>query len=246
MTPVRFSRLKQMGRSPAHYQAAVEEQTASMERGSAVHSLVLGGPPVLFFPGIRRGKAWDDFEATNSGAIIVTEKEHAKAQAMAKAVRENPIAKQVLEGLREVEVNWTFLGRACKSHVDVVGNGYVTELKTAQCSEPSRFMWQAIRYNYHAQLAFYDEAVRSSGLGDPLAQYVVVVESSAPHVVTTLRLTDRALEKGRRVYRLWFERLLACEHSGDWPGYLESCGDFDCPEDDVELTFASDEVETAA
>ena len=42
LQPVRFSRLKLMGKSPAHYQAGVDTETGSMRKGSALHSYLLG------------------------------------------------------------------------------------------------------------------------------------------------------------------------------------------------------------
>lgn len=242
--PVRFSNLKRMAQSPAHYLCAVARSNAAMERGSAVHSLVLGGPRVICFSGkVRRGAEWEKFRASNPDAIILTETEHAKAIDMAAAVMSNPVAMSALEGIREKEVNWSFLGRACQSHIDVIGGSYVTELKTCAVGQPDRFGYNALKYGYHAQLAFYMEAVREAGLGNPSEAYIVAVESYAPYVVTTLKLTERALEHGARLYRLWFERLLACEAAGEFPGYCNSIVPLDAPEDDVELTFgASGEV----
>jgi hypothetical protein len=249
---VRFSILKEMARSPAHYRQALadggREQTPGMRVGKAVHSLVLGGDPVLFFPGTRRGNAWDAFAASNSNAIILSEAEHEKVRGMAAAVRANPTAQLALAGRHEVEVDWSYLGRACRSHIDVVGEGgkYVTELKTAQTSDPARFTWNALRMHYNAQLAYYSEALRSSGAGEPLAHYVVVIEATAPFCVTTMRLTARALEQGQRSYRLWFERLLTCEAADAWPAYCESVCDLDVPDDETELVFGSSDAEVAA
>jgi hypothetical protein len=245
MDPVRFSRLKLMAKSPQHYLSQTVEETAAMERGTAVHTLLLGGPRLTFFPGpARRGKEWEAFEAANADAQILTRTDYDTANAMADSVRRNKLAMEVLAGRHEVELAWKFLGRDCGSKVDVIGGGgrWVTELKTARDAEPTRFMWQAIRMNYHAQLAFYQDAVEASGQGDPQDAFVVAVESSAPYVVTTLRLTDRALEQGRRLFRLWFERVLACEEAKAWPGYCESIVDLDVPEDEPELTFGAEDA----
>jgi hypothetical protein len=250
--PIRFSLLKEMGKSPAHYRYAVDndgrEQTPAMRLGKAVHSLILGGDPVLFFPGVRRGNAWDAFEAANTGAIILNEAEHEKARGMAAAVRASAPAMRVLEGRHEVEVNWQYLGRAWQSHIDVIAHdgSYVTELKTGATSDPVRFVWQAIKLHYNGQLAAYGEAMRSSGLGDPLASHVVCVESQAPYVTTTFRLTERALEQGRKALRLWAERLAACEAADHWPGYCESAVPLDVPDDELELEFNPETGEVAA
>jgi hypothetical protein len=253
MEPVRFTLLKEMAKSPAHYQNALaeaqdKEQTAAMACGSALHSLVLGGSPVMYFPTIRRGHAWDAFAAANTGAIILNEKDHGRVQGMAAAVRACRPAMMVLEGEHELEVDWRFLGRDCRSHLDVLGQhgNFITDLKSTNCAQPDRFGWMAQRYNYLPQLAFYDEAVRSSGRGDPQAHYLIAVESSAPYPVTVLRLSARALEQGRRACRLWMERLLGCEAANNWPAYCESVVELDVGEDELELHYDHETGEVAA
>lgn len=249
MDPVRFSHLKWMARSPQHYLGATVERTGAIQIGSAVHSLLLGGPSVVAYPGkVRRGKAWDAFRSANAGAVFLSRAELGKAEAMAESVRANRQAMSVLDGVHEHPIDWRYLGRACRSTLDVLGldGEYITELKTGATSDPVRFSWQSMRMHYDAQLAFYDEAVRASGLGTPRAHYVVAVESSPPYVVTTFRLTDRALERGRRSFRLWFERLLLCEAENAWPGYCESIVDLDVPDDEPDLVFGDDSEEAAA
>lgn len=243
LEPVRFSNLKRIAQSPAHYLAAVDQPTYAKERGSALHSLVLGGKRVVSYPGaVRRGKEFDAFVADHPDALILTKSEHSKTFAMAAAVQANPVAMAALEGRHELEVNWSYLDRACQSHIDVVGTNHVTELKSCAVGQPARFAYAALKYGYHGQLAFYLEAMRACGENQTEA-YIVAVESVAPYVVTTLKLTERALEHGARLFRLWFERLLACEKANEWPGYCQSIVPLDAPEDDVELTFgASGEV----
>lgn len=241
--PVRFSTLKLMALSPAHYRAAVQKQTYSKERGSALHALVLGGPGVIAYPGkVRRGKEYDEFVKANPGAIILTKSDWERAVGMAEAVTTHRFAMEVLQGEHEREIDWTFLGRACQSHVDVFTTDYVTELKSAASSNPDRFAWQSLRYQYNAQLAFYQEALVQSGLAVPREAFVVAVESSAPYVVTVMRATERALDHGRRSCRLWMERLLGCEAANEWPGYVGNIVDLDVPEDEPELTFGTAEL----
>jgi len=244
MKPVRISRLKRMGQSPAHYRGAEDMDEYHLERGDAVHSIVLGGKKVVAYPGpVRRGKEFEAFRAAHPGEIILTKAEEAKANAMAEAVMRHGPAVEVLAGRAEVELDWKFLGRACQSHIDVLEprGRHITELKTTRCAAKSAFEWQALKLGYNAQVAFYDEAVRSSGLGRPEAHYFVAVESAPPYVVAVRRLTDRALEQGRRAFRLWFERLLACEAADHWPGYCEAIEDHDNPvEDDLDLVFPAE------
>lgn len=243
LVPVRFSNLKLMGLSPAHYHAATVKETYAIERGRALHSLVLGGQRVIGYPGkVRAGKAWEQFKADNPDANILAYNEFPKVRAMADAIEAHPIAQQLLEGQHELEVDWSYLGRSCQSHIDVVGPGgrWVTELKTTVSSNPDRFAWQAHKMAYFGQVAFYLDALRTAGLAEPTDAYVVAVEATEPFVVTTMRVAEDALEMGRRTVRLWMEQLLACEAADQWPGYVQGIVDLHAPSNDIEFTYGDE------
>lgn len=242
--PVRFSRLKWMAESPAHYLANPPKTGPHIETGSATDGLILGTCEVCAYPGaVRRGKEWEAFAAANASKLIVTKKELAAAERMRASVLASPLAQRFLTGERQKEIFWQFLGRDCLSHLDVVANdrSFIADLKTCKTSNPNRFRWQALKLGYHAQLAFYRCAVENSTGVKPRSAYIVAVESTAPHVVTSFRLTDKALELGERMVRLWFETLLTCEKSDSWPGYAQSVVDLDAPED-LDLEFDLDEL----
>jgi len=242
--PVRYSNLKLMALSPAHYHAAAKKDTGAMQRGRALHSLVLGGARVIGYPGkTRYGKQWDAFKAANTDAEILTGKEFDKVRAMAESVLHHKIAMQVLEGQHEVEVDWTYLGRKCQSHVDSIApdGKWVAELKSTVSSEPGRFAWQSHKMAYGGQVAFYLDAVRAAGLGEPTDAYVVAVEAAEPFVVTVLHVEEDALELGRRCVRLWMEQLLNCEAANDWPGYAQGIVPLHAPSQDINFTFGDED-----
>lgn len=240
--PVRFSRLKLMGRSAKHYLGMTVRQTQSIERGTATHSLVLGGRPVICYPNRRYGKTWDAFKEKNGDAEILTAKDYDKANRMADAVRRHELAMSVLRGDHEVELSWTINGRACAGRIDCIGSDFSTELKTGATSSPERFMWQSLRMGYHAQCSWYRNGIELAGLGKKKDTYVVVVEQEPPHVVTVFTMVPRAIEAGTRMWRLWLEQLLACEAANAWPGYSEALVPLDVPEDDPDLIFEGDEA----
>lgn len=244
--PVRFSTLKHIGQSPAHYDAALRHgigETRAMRVGFAAHARVLGGD-YLVFEGDRRGKKWEAFEAehANDGRRILTAPEHESASRIAGAVMGSPLAQSVLEPatLREHEIHWSFGGRACVSHLDALATErYVVELKVTNCAHPEKFAWQARRMGYIAQCAFYAEAAKVD------AAYIVAVEDKRPWPVTVLRLTPRALTDGLKQCRLWMERLLACEAEDAWPGYCQSVVDLDTLDDGEFALEFGDESEAA-
>lgn len=245
LEPVRYSRLRLFGQSPAHYHADQVVRTPCMEQGSALDALVLSTSPLVAYPGKqRRGKDWEAWKVDQDPkAMIVTKKQASVAEAMRAAVAASEPAMSKLAGHHQKEIEWQYLGRKCVSHLDVMALdcAYVTELKASQTSNPNQFRWKALKMAYHAQLAFYRLAVEYLTGTKPRTAYIVAVESSAPYVVTTLRLTDRVLELGERMVRIWFEQLLQCESSNQWPGYAQSIVDLDAP-DDVDLNFDLNEL----
>lgn len=235
---IRFSNLKLMGKSPAHYHARMLgcafEPSRAMKVGSATHRLVLGQGPgraIVRFEGeARRGKEWTAFEAANPDADILTAPEWAEAEVIAAAVAASSAAQDVLRGARyEVPLDWEMCGMACTTGgIDIVGAGYIADLKTAQSSEPGAFGRQAFAFSYHSQLAFYLEGARQNGIAVDRA-LVVAVESSSPYNVTVFCLAPELLEHGAQLCRLWLERLKACMDADEWPGYAQSPVEWSLP-----------------
>lgn len=242
--PVRFSNLKAMARSAAHYRHAVEvkrEDARHLRLGRAMHCILLGGRQVAIYPGaVRRGKEWDKFAAANQDCEIFLVSEFSVAEEMADAVRRTPDAMRLLDGVRERRIEWEWLGRRCAGTPDA-HREVLTELKSTKCAEPGRFVRDGIWFGYHAQLAYYRLGLYASGTGAPREQYCIAAESAPPYPVTVLRMTPRAMEQGEKLCRVWMERLLACEAVGEWPGYVQGIVDFDVPDDDLGLVFAEDE-----
>lgn len=255
--PVRFSALKHMSRSPAHFLHAAEsgfEETLAMRLGSGCHAILFAQPCIVFPGKVRNGKVWDAFEAEHAEKCILNAREYDQAQAMADAILCHFDARRLLfadDVVHESTIHWQQLGRDCSGTPDVRGGKYIVDLKTTRCAEPGRFVRDGGFRHYPAQLAWYMDGVIASHLGTPSEAYIVAVESTPPHPVTVLRLTDRALMQGRKACRIWLERLLGCERDDRWPGYVESIVDFDADEPlelEVEgqrMTFAPGSLESA-
>lgn len=238
---VHFSNLKQFALAPAHYKASfANESTRSMQRGSLVHAVLLEKFDGTIWEGKRTTNAWKDFASVNSGRWIITSTEYDEARRIADAVRANPIAAPLLEGLREFDWIWEIDGRTCKGTMDVNGGTFINEIKTTRCSHPEWFQREALRRKYHAQVAWYRDGldvarVKDDSLFEPAPPseidcYITAVESALPYAVTVLKLTDRVLDAGRALYRSWWEELRVCEASDQWPAYTQSVVAFDVPD----------------
>lgn len=229
MSALHYSALRAFAKSPAHYRALLERprsDSGPMRIGRLSHAIVLGGDFVVF-DGTRRGKAWDEFQAANEGKDIFTVSEHEDAQSIAKAVMGHEEAMNLLSGEHELPLRWTLDGRECAGRLDALSACCVTDLKTTSDAHPDRFTRQAIRMGYHAQLAWYGDAVVATGRPRPARHCLVAVETEFPHVITTLELTTGAIEAGRALYRSWLAQLADCERTGHWPGYVEGTIPFD-------------------
>lgn len=249
--PVRFSNLKQMAKSPAHYLWAVQngtEQTLSMRLGSGVHAHLFDQPIAIFTGKVRNGANWKQFQRMHSHKTILSVREYDYAATVARAVKANRDASGLLFGnetVRETQVDALVQMRSVRCTPDVRHPSYIVDLKTTKCSEPERFNRDGVFMAYHAQLAWYLDTVVASGLGTPSAAFIVAVESTPPHPVTVLELTDQAIEQGRKMCRVWFERLLGCERANAWPGYTASIAQFDVPQADEEFTLNFGQLDEA-
>ena len=245
--PVHFTNLREMSKSPLHYLTRVaspSEPTAAMRFGTLVHTLAVGGPQPIIYDGPRSGdgsrKALKAFKEAHKGVTVYMPEDIEEARWCAESLRSNPRSAPLLVGQHELEIDWAIGATACSSRLDVLGDGFITEIKTASCVQPDRFRSACIgRYAYHAQLAFYRmaaawrtiEATRAAGkvLRDvPRREcFIVGVETRAPFDVIVFRLTERCLDAGGRLCHAWLTRLQSCLESDQWPGYAQHIIDLD-------------------
>ena len=238
---LRFSTIKHFASSPAHFaywHGREMEPSAAMRIGTAVHAAVLGGAPVVRYDGVRRGKAWDDFEASHPGATILTATEYDTAQQCAAATRASAASAEVLydgHGTNERLIEWDFNGIPFRSTPDRYYGpndaATLVELKTTRSAQPARFLRDATSRWYHSQLAVYRAALATVGVTVARA-VIVAVETVPPYNVTVLELTDRALDVGYRTACGWLEQYKVCEASGEWPGYAQAPIPFDIVEEE--------------
>lgn len=245
--PLRFHTLKAAGRSGAHAFESVQfdhDDSLAKRIGAGTHALLFGQSVAVFdVPSKkgkgrapRNGKAWAAFKAQHAGAVILSRKEHDTATRIATNIRNHAKASELLFGpgvSHEETIMWTHNGRDRRSTPDCrLGSEYLVELKTTRCAQPERFCRDAMFMGYHAQLADQSDAIEALTGRRPERVFIVAVENVRPHVVQVLQLTARALDRGRRMVRLWFEQYMQFERSNVWPGYCEATLEFDVPDDD--------------
>lgn len=247
---LRSSILKAMGRSPAHCLHAIRnpsEPTISMRLGLGAHSLLLGGPAIVVYPGkVRRGKEYDAFVDEHANDLILSESEALTAEGIASAVKADPVASRVLYQpgmVYEKTIEWDWQGKPFRCTPDARGPFHLVDLKTTRDAEPEAFQRQASKLGYHTQLALYARAIEQTTGVRPRDVFIVAVENKAPYGVTVLELSARTLEAGDKLNQQWLERFDQCCATGLWPGYASAPVPWDILPSMDEFTFADDDNE---
>lgn len=235
LNDVSVSRLKEIMRSPKHYQYALShgKETQPMRLGTAAHCAVL--EPELFAMTYavwtrrtsagdmapRRGQAWDEFRELNSGQKIITQDEHDLATTIAKAVRSDELAMKYLRaGDPEVTMRAELYGRACRGRVDWLcrtDRPVLVGLKTARNPQPYAFGNAAWKLKYYWHWAMYHDLFFALTREKPLVKEIVV-ESSAPHDVVVFDVDDDSIDQGRDEYVEALSKLAFCEERDEWHG----------------------------
>lgn len=171
----------------------------------------------------RTGKAWEEFVAGAGTRTVLTADEYATAQAIASAVRADPVAAPYLvAGDPEVSMQWQLGERACKGRADWIttaadGVPVIVGLKTARDCRHFAFGAAAAKLGYHLQWSFYFDGYQAI-TGQAARMVEIVVESAPPHAVVVYAIPDDILAQGREEYQNLLNVLDDCEARGEWPG----------------------------
>lgn len=274
--PIRFSNLKHIARSPAHYHDAVtrgRDDKPWLRGGRGLHCVLFNQTYAVFDGGKRQGKAWENFcefiAETEAGVFGKTEvilaKELPAYEAMAASIRaelQRLNLSHLLEGDVEERIEWEWLGRKCAGTPDVQRlilesmTLTTTDVKTTCNADPRKFHWDARKFGYSEQLAWYGQgrelklrAEKTILAADDMhhEQFVIAVEKTPPYPVVVWKVTEKMREQAEKTLRIWFEQLLSCEASNCWPGYVQCVQALDVLESDSPLTLqiGDEEVEVS-
>jgi hypothetical protein len=205
--------------------------------GSAVDAIMFGGRRVVLYDGRRAGRDWDEFSAGHANDLVLNADEFQRVNGAVAALRASGAAAPYLRGRYQVVAQWDDGALQFASGIegqrggfDVLGDGFLADLKTTTTVEPSAWTRQCERMHYAEQLVHYARGARISGLSDRLLECVSIgVEVHPPHDVAVMRLTRERMDMANRTLSLWYERLAECERSNAWPGYCQGVVDWDVP-----------------
>lgn len=223
---INWSTLKHMRTSPAHYlwhRDHPTEATPAMELGTAIHAAVLEperfATEFVFYPGRRAGKEWDQFQAEYIHQTILRQSDYDLALAIAKRVREHPVANHLLEvGEAEKTVAWTDekTGLRCKGRIDWFNGLGIVDMKTSADISPWKFAGTAGRLGHHAQLAFYRRGLHAQQLDSPAK--ILAVETEPPFDVMVYAVDEDALWAGDTLIDALLAKVKDCMERNVWPG----------------------------
>lgn len=240
------SALKQIARSPAHYQQSLLEPRDSkdMQLGRALHCLVLEplefGARFAFAPEVDRrtkdGKAtFERFQASlQPGTEILSEDQGAAIEGMRAALELHPVAGEYLRaaGANEVSVFWRAefpaergdVAVECKGRLDrLLATNTIIDLKTTDDARPGAFNRRAAEMGHHIQAAYYVDGLAAAADLDVDPEFLIVaVEKTPPYGIACYCVEPETLQKGRDEYKRLLTIYDACIQSGNWPGYPPS------------------------
>jgi hypothetical protein len=204
--------------------------------GHAAHKLVLGeGEEIVV-------TEWDDWRTKAAreerdairatGAIPLLSHEGEQVQAMAEAIRQHPTAGALFapgNGVAEQSLFWQDprhgVWRRARPdwmpHRQDGGRLIIADYKTARAVDPSALQRAVYEHGYHAQAAWYIDAVKALGLaGDQEPAFIFVFQAKTPpYLVHLVELDFPALQLGAARNERALTIYAECQRTGIWPGF---------------------------
>lgn len=237
---VSVSGLKQILRSPAHFQAYLQgithKETPAKFMGTAIHSRLLE-PEVYAAEYVvapvtdKRTKEWKEFELANANKRILTPDQMACIEGVAHSVSMHASATTLLRAGRvEHSIIWqdkeTGIGQKIRPDCLCIDFdiGICLDVKKTVDASPPAFTRACVTYDYDLQAAVYLEGLREVFQRD-FDFVFLAVEEDAPHGCALYGAPSEMLERGERRYRHAMNLLKSCRESGEWPSY-QPAGDY--------------------
>jgi len=189
-------------------------KSPAMALGSLVHCLTLEpekyAERYACWVGLDRrtkeGKeAWAEYQATLDGKTEITADTLSKAKAMRDSVLSHDEAAKILQCDHEVTILWDFFAKGqlvpMKARLDILGDGWASDLKTTMDASPEGWPTQAAGQRYHLQVALYHDAAKTLlGVEDLRFPIIAVENARPPYPVGVYPFGQDSLERGRMAY----------------------------------------------
>lgn len=231
-----ISELGLMNRSPYFYKRLIKDKVKPKEptrgarrRGTLFHLALLEpmeyAEKVILLPPdydsrTREGKALKVEMAAKEalGYFYISEEEHNEYFEACKRIAEKPEIYSMLESsIHEKTILFKPNGETvCKARLDAFDpdKNFILDVKTT--SSLKDFTDSIVKYNYHAQAAFYCKAFEMRYKKTPIF-YWLAVDLSSPYEFRLMTPCPATMEVGTRVYEAWLKKYVECVKNDNWP-----------------------------
>ena len=214
--------------------------TDYFDLGRVVHGLLFGeGDEIRIFDyenwrpkeaQTKRKEAWD------AGAVPMLGHEFAQAYEMVLSARNNPVVAALLSSGRAEASMYArdpetgIMLRARPDWMDETGQRLILDDgKTTESSDPDEFPWEAFKYGYAEQAAWYIRVAQLLGLDPDPAFLFIVISKVPPYLVSVIELTPTAIAYGHRRNRRAIDLYARCVETDEWPNWGDDVHPVDLP-----------------
>jgi hypothetical protein len=195
-------------------------------------------------------KAWKDavFAAKRDGLTVISPKMLTKANLLSEAVSAHPEAGRLLAAATDHEVSAYAdhpSGAQVRARFDLIGPGFIADIKTTRDADPDTFGRAMHAYGYHISAANYLDVARANGLDVDRFDLICVEKEPTPggdYRVSVLEIHPDAIDLGRELMAEACRRWLDLGKRIDLPHYGDDRHVIDLPAyaydynlDDLEL-----------
>jgi hypothetical protein len=182
-------------------------------------------------------KAWKDvvFAAKRDGLTVIAPKMLEKARAMEAAVRKHPEAGRLLAAATDHEISAYAdhpSGARVRARFDLVGPGFIGDIKTTRDADPENFGRTMHSFGYHISAANYLDVARANRLDVDRFDLIAVEKEPTPggdYRVSVLEIHPDAIDLGRELMAEACARWLALGKRIDLPHYGDDRHVIDLP-----------------
>lgn len=213
-------------KTPAHYlfDKSHPKFSDAFTLGTAAHSLILEDDTSGIVMVDADNWLTKDAKAAKAAALAdgsqpLLRKEWLQVLAMRDAVMDHPVAVKLFSGHQaEQSVFWDEDGTMLKCRPDAWKPGQLVDLKTTVNADPREFGKTAHNFGYHQSAAHYIDGVKAA-TGEELPFHFVLVEKTAPYLVSVVELDLEAINIGRQLNDRAKRIHRECTANNNWPGY---------------------------
>ena len=207
------------------------QTTDALTFGTAFHTAVLEphmwGVDTVVGPSVgKKTNKWKDFKQANDGKIVVHPDDVTIIEEMVKALRNNPIAKSILDAGAKEETAYSIINTQkvkARSDLALYSKGILADVKTTQSASYSEFQRSAAKYKYDVQAAYYLDVFNKAAKGEVVFDkfIFIVVEKTPPYHVQIFVADPSFITFGRSKYQSALQLLNQCQKDNVWPDYSD-------------------------